>query len=146
MERVHGIGGIFFKARDPKALGAWYAKHLGIRLTEWGGAILPWKPLPRAARYALTVWSPFAADTDHFGAGPQQHMVNYQVANLAKMLAQLRAAGVAVDEKTQTSEQGSFGWAADPEGNRFELWEPAHDPRPARRRPKPKARAAKRKR
>ena len=119
MERVQGIGGIFFKARDPKALAAWYQSNLGVSLEAWGGAIF------RADDpSAITVWSPFAADTNYFAPSTASFMINFRVANLDRMLAQLRAAGAQVDANIQVEPNGRFGWAMDPEGNRFELWEP----------------------
>jgi predicted enzyme related to lactoylglutathione lyase len=116
MERVTGIGGIFFKAKDPKALGAWYARHLGIDVQEWGGAAFQGE--------GTTLWSPFKADTKYFEPSAAPFMINYRVADVDAMLAQLRDAGVQVDEKVDESEFGKFGWAMDPEGNRFELWQP----------------------
>lgn len=118
MERVTGIGGIFFKAKDPKALGAWYSEHLGVPVEAWGAASFRW------SEGGTTVWSPFPADTEYFGPGPAGFMVNYRVSDLDAMRAQLIAAGAEVDEKTEDSEFGRFGWASDPEGNRFELWQP----------------------
>jgi predicted enzyme related to lactoylglutathione lyase len=118
MERVVGIGGVFVRARDPQALLAWYAEHLGIEPTPWGGHVF------EAEQGDVTVWSLFPADTEYFGRQEQQKMVNYRVRDLDAMLAQLRAAGVEVDDKVQEDETGRFGWATDPEGNRFELWEP----------------------
>lgn len=118
MERVTGIGGIFFKARDPQALGAWYAQHLGLELGWDTGAVLRWEGP------GSTVWSAFKANTEYFGPGGAAFMVNFRVADLDRMLAQLRAAGVWVDEKTDESEFGKFGWCMDPEGNRVELWQP----------------------
>jgi len=117
-EKVAGIGGVFFRARDPDALRAWYAKHLGIEMEEYGTTFT-------ASDGDQTVWSPFAADTDYFGSRDQQLMVNFRVRDLDAMLEQLRAAGVDVDERVHEMEYGRFGWAHDPEGNRFELWEPA---------------------
>jgi predicted enzyme related to lactoylglutathione lyase len=120
MERITGIGGIFFKASDPKALAQWYATHLGVEVhPAYGGAELKWSDANGS-----TVWALFAADTTHFEPSKKSFMVNYRVRDLDKMLAQLRAAGVAVDEKTDDTPQGKFGWAMDPDGNRFELWEP----------------------
>jgi predicted enzyme related to lactoylglutathione lyase len=117
-EHVTGIGGVFFRARDPKALAAWYEEHLGV-------------PLQTGETYAIfpesrnTVWGPFAEDTDYWPAA-KQGMVNFTVSDLDAMLAQLRAAGVEVDERIEELPGiGSFGWAVDPEGNRFELWQPA---------------------
>ena len=117
MERVTGIGGVFFRARDPGALAAWYEDHLGV-------------PVQDGEAYAIfaesrnAVWSPFAEDTEYWPTA-KQGMVNYTVSDLDAMLAQLRAAGVEVDERIELLEGvGRFGWAVDPEGNRFELWEP----------------------
>ncbi len=118
MERVTGIGGIFFKARDPQALGAWYERHLGLQLGWDTGAQLRWDG-PGA-----TIWSPFKEDTQYFAPSRASFMVNFRVVDLDRMLAQLRAAGVEVDEKTEASEFGKFGWCMDPEGNRVELWQP----------------------
>lgn len=119
MERVLGIGGIFFKARDPKALAEWYQKHLGITL-EAGQTCATLKSTDADE---MTVWSTFPEDTKYFGC-PSSFMLNYRVRDLDAMLAQLRAAGAKVDEKVEDYEYGRFGWATDPEGNRFELWQP----------------------
>ena len=119
MERAVGIGGVFLRARDAAGLRAWYQRHLGIELAEWGGQVYT------AADGDSTVWAVFEADSDYFGRPDQQAMVNYRVRDLDAMLAQLRAAGVDVDERVEELEFGRFGWASDPEGNRFELWQPA---------------------
>jgi predicted enzyme related to lactoylglutathione lyase len=121
VERVLGLGGVFFRARDPEALRAWYQEHLGLPVEEWGGTVLT------AEADDHTVWSIFAGDTDYWPAG-QQAMLNYRVRDLDAMLAQLRAGGVEVDEKVEELEFGRFGWAVDPEGNRFELWQPLTPP------------------
>jgi catechol 2,3-dioxygenase-like lactoylglutathione lyase family enzyme len=123
-ERAMGIGGVFFRARDASALANWYRDHLGLPVEEFGGAILRWRAHDDPTREHLTVWSPFRADTSYFGPGGQGHMVNYIVADLDRMLAQLRAAGVTVLEQIEESDYGRFGWAVDPDGNRFELWQP----------------------
>ncbi len=120
MEKVLGMGGVFFKARDPKALAAWYREHLGVPV-EPGQTYCAFTS---AAAGEMTVWSSFPTDTKYFGDGPAPFMFNYRVANLDAMLAQLRAAGVKVDDKVEDYSYGRFGWATDPEGNRFELWEP----------------------
>lgn len=120
MERVVGIGGVFMKARDPKALAAWYREHLGIPLD----AGQTYGMLMSTAAGEMTVWSTFAADTKYFGTGPATMMINYRVSNLDAMLKQLRDAGADVDDKVEDFDYGKFGWATDPEGNRFELWEP----------------------
>jgi predicted enzyme related to lactoylglutathione lyase len=121
-ERVTGIGGAFFRARDPQALAAWYEQHLGVPLeTDQTYAVFT------ASREAH-VWSAFPHDTDYWPAD-KQGMVNYIVQGLDAMLAQLRDAGVEVDDATHEIDGiGRFGWATDPEGNRFELWEPAAQP------------------
>ena len=124
MEKVTGIGGIFFKAKDPKMLGEWYARHLGIDVQEWGGAVFRWGEGAEDAPSGSTAWSVFAADTKYFEPSTAPVMLNYRVRDLDAMLAQLRAAGAAVDDKVEDSEYGRFGRAMDPEGNRFELWEP----------------------
>jgi predicted enzyme related to lactoylglutathione lyase len=116
-ERVKGIGGVFFRAQDPEALRRWYGEHLGIELEDFGTVFT-------AAAGDQTVWAPFAADTDYFGSPEQQSMVNYRVGDLDAMLAQLREAGAEVDDRVEEHEYGRFGWASDPEGNRFELWQP----------------------
>src|SRR6185295_2179849 len=120
MEKALGIGGVFVKARDPRALAAWYREHLGVPVEpgQTYGAFMS------AAAGEQAVWSTFPADTSYFGSGPAAFMVNYRVRNLGAMLTQLRAAGAQVDDRVEDYDYGRFGWATDPEGNRFELWEP----------------------
>lgn len=120
MERILGIGGVFFKSRDPKALAAWYREHLGVPVE----AEQTYGSCTSEAAGEQTVWSVFPADSTYFGSGPASFMVNYRVRDLDAMLAQLRAAGVEVDDRVEDYGFGRFGWATDPEGNRFELWEP----------------------
>lgn len=117
MERVVGIGGTFFRARDAETLRAWYAEHLGFDVQDWGGEAL------FAREGDQTVWSIFSGESEYWPRG-QQWMLNYRVRDLDAMLAQLRAAGVDVDDETSEDENGRFGWATDPEGSRFELWQP----------------------
>ncbi|MFO0603993.1 MAG: VOC family protein [Polyangiales bacterium] len=124
MKRVTGIGGVFFKARDPKALGAWYKTHLGIDIQEWGGAVFAWKGPDSPEGVGSTVWNPFPADTKYFAPSEAPFMINYRVADLHALLAALRAEGVRVEEKVEESEYGKFGWVVDPEGNKLELWQP----------------------
>lgn len=126
MERVVGLGGIFFKSNDPEKLGEWYRKHLGLNVEDWGGVSFQENAganlKPR--RQSHIVWSPFEADTQYFAPSEKAFMINYRVHDLEAMLAQLRSEGVEVDEKTEESEFGKFGWIMDPEGTRIELWEP----------------------
>jgi predicted enzyme related to lactoylglutathione lyase len=119
MERIMGVGGVFLKARDPHALAAWYHEHLGVLLDagQTYGVLV-------AAAGDRTVWSAFPQDSDYLGPSSATFMINYRVRDLAAMLAQLRAAGAVVDDKVEDYEYGRFGWAHDPEGNRFELWQP----------------------
>jgi predicted enzyme related to lactoylglutathione lyase len=120
MERVLGIGGYFFRARDPEALAAWYEINLGIASMSTGGS---WEQ-----EAGPTVFAPFPADTDYFGRRDQQTMLNFRVGNLDAILTQLRAAGATVEDETSEASYGRFGHAVDPEGNRFELWEPSDGP------------------
>jgi predicted enzyme related to lactoylglutathione lyase len=130
MERVTGIGGIFFRAKDPKALQAWYEQNLGIVPAD-GYVGFKWREDHAPDRQGLTLWTPFKADTTYFGPGPQGHMINYRVENLDRMVEQLRAAGVEVEVNTGDIEYGRFAWIVDPDGNRVELWEPpAESPEP----------------
>ena len=126
MQRVIGIGGIFFKAKDPEKLGAWYKKHLGIDVQDWGGASFTEGAQEQLTpkRQAYIVWSPFNAETEYFAPSTKEFMINFRVHNLDEVLAALRSEGVQVEEKTDGSEFGKFGWVIDPEGNKLELWEP----------------------
>ena len=119
VERVTGIGGVFQRAGQAASLRDWYAEHLGIDISEWGTKPFEWTP------GGSTVWAIFDHDTEYFGRPDQAFMVNFRVADLDAMLTQLRAAGVEVIESPETYEFGRFAWAVDPEGTRFELWEPA---------------------
>ncbi len=124
MARVTGVGGIFFKTRgDRAALAAWYQKYLGMRLEDWGGAILRW-PDDRASDRGLTVWHVADRDTRWFSPSDSSFMVNYRVDNLDEMLAQLREGGVEVIGGPDAAENGKFAWVMDPDGNKVELWEP----------------------
>ena len=116
MERIDGVGGVFLRARDLDALLAWYRAQLGFEPAhDFNG---------QTFEGGSTVWALFPADTEYFGRDGQAAMVNYRVRDLDAMLAQLRAAGSRVDDLVHENEFGRFGWATDPAGNRFELWEP----------------------
>lgn len=125
MQRVTGIGGIFFKAQDPKALADWYQRHLGLDIQDWGGAQFRWN-LPGEAE-GYTVWCPFPADTTYFRPSLTDWMLNLRVADLDGLLAILKTEGVHVVDRHEHSEQGKFGYIQDPEGTLIELWEPAGD-------------------
>jgi predicted enzyme related to lactoylglutathione lyase len=124
MAKVTGIGGIFFKSKgDNAALAAWYQRHLGMPLEDFGGAVLRW-PDDKAEDQGLTVWHLAARDSQWFSPSDSSFMINYRVDDLAEMLAQLRAAGVEIVDGPDSHENGKFAWIMDPEGNKVELWEP----------------------
>jgi len=124
MKRVTGIGGIFFHARDPVALRAWYQRHLGIDVQAWGGAAFAWADAEGRPANGTTIWSVGTADSDPFAPGSATFMINYRVDDLAALLQALRDEGCTVLEKTDDSDFGKFGWVVDPEGNKIELWQP----------------------
>lgn len=124
-ERVTGIGGIFFKARDPKALAGWYRDSLGITLQAGQQfSIFEWRERGDQTRLGHTVWSVFPSGTTYFGPGEAPFMINYRVRDLDRMLAQLRALGVKIDPKIEDDFNGRFAAVWDPEGNKIQLWEP----------------------
>jgi predicted enzyme related to lactoylglutathione lyase len=120
MEKVAGIGGLFFRARDPKALGNWYQQHLGIALTPTseGGTVWQQEAGP-------TSFSPFPETSKYFGDPNKAWMVNFRVHDLDKMVAQLRTAGIEVKDPESYPNIGRFTRLHDPEGNPIELWQPA---------------------
>lgn len=124
MARVTGIGGVFFKSKGKGAeLAAWYQKHLGMPLKEFGGAVLRW-PDDKANDGGLTVWHVADGDSKWFSPSDSPFMINYRVDNLGELLAQLRADGVEVVGGPESHENGKFAWIMDPAGNKIELWEP----------------------
>lgn len=123
MKRVTGIGGVFFKAKDPAALRVWYQLHLGIDVQEWGGAAFSWTDADGNPAGGTTIWS-IADGGDQFAPGTAAFMVNYRVADLHSLLTALRTERCNVLDKVEESEFGKFGWVIDPEGNKVELWEP----------------------
>jgi catechol 2,3-dioxygenase-like lactoylglutathione lyase family enzyme len=124
MQRVTGIGGIFFKCQDPEALGEWYRVHLGLPVQAWGGAAFEWVTPENPSGVGSTMWNPVASDSDAFAPSKAGFMLNFRVHDLHALLAALRAEGCTVDDKVDESEYGKFGWVQDPEGNRVELWQP----------------------
>lgn len=121
MESVSGIGGVFFRARDPALLGKWYQDHLGVSLTPASFEDRVWQQ-----EAGPTVWGPFPEATDYFGDPKQAWMVNFRVRDLDAMTAQLEAAGVIVVVDSKAYPNGRFARLLDPEGNPIELWEPAN--------------------
>jgi predicted enzyme related to lactoylglutathione lyase len=124
MKRVTGIGGIFFKAKDPQGLAQWYGKHLGVPVQAWGGAMFRWQSPENPEGVGTTLWTPFEQSSTYFGPAGSSFMVNFRVHDLHALIEALREEGCAVDAKIEESEYGKFGWVTDPEGNRVELWEP----------------------
>jgi predicted enzyme related to lactoylglutathione lyase len=122
MEKVTGIGGIFFRAKDPKALAQWYRDHLGVTLTPTSQDEECWEQ-----QAGPTVFQPFTESTDYFGRATQMWMINFRVRDLVAMAAQLRAAGIEVTGDAEPTPIGRFARVHDPEGNPVELWEPAGD-------------------
>jgi glyoxylase I family protein len=120
MEKVLGIGGVFFRARDPAALSEWYERHLGVNRTPRSYEDSVWQQ-----QAGPTVFAPFAADTGYFGRSEQAWMINFRVTDLDAIVAQLRAAGIEVEIDPQSYPNGRFARTHDPEGNPIELWEPA---------------------
>ncbi len=124
MKRVTGIGGVFFKAKDPAALREWYKNHLGIDVQDWGGTVFRWSDDDSQAVTGTTVWNIADVTTDYFDPSAFPFMINYRVDDLDALLPVLRAEGCDVMDETEDSEYGKFGWVLDPEGNKVELWEP----------------------
>ncbi|WP_170422608.1 VOC family protein [Ruegeria arenilitoris] len=115
MEKVNGIGGVFFRARNPEALSAWYETHLGVNHYD---------PVPWKQQEGYTVFAPFDQNTEYFGRAEQQWMINFRVDDLDAMTAQLEAAGIKVETNAEwDSEVGKFARIHDPEGNPIELWQ-----------------------
>ena len=124
MARITGIGGVFLKCKgDSRALAAWYQKHLGMKLEDFGGAVLRWPDDP-AADGGLTVWHLAGRDSTWFSPSESAFMINYRVDDLDGLLAQLQADGVAVVGGPESHENGKFAWIMDPDGNKVELWQP----------------------
>ena len=118
-QKVVGIGGFFFRARDPSALARWYQEHLGVAPTPTSYDQQPW-----SQEAGVTVFAPFPDTTTYFGARDRGWMINFRVRDLTAMIAQLRASGIAVKPDPNTYPNGRFARLHDPEGNPIELWEP----------------------
>ena len=119
MEKVLGIGGLFFRAQDPESLARWYQEHLGVSPVPATYEETPWEQ-----QAGPTAFAPFPQDTTYFGRTSQMWMVNFRVGNLDAMIAQLRQAGISVEIDSQEYPNGRFARLHDPEGNPVELWEP----------------------
>ena len=122
MKRVTGIGGVFIRSQDPKALGSWYKTHLGIDVQDWGGAVFDWVDASGAPTKGATAWT--VGSGSNFAPSNSSFMINYRVADLRALLKSLREEGCQVLGEAEESEYGIFGWVMDPEGNKVELWQP----------------------
>jgi predicted enzyme related to lactoylglutathione lyase len=122
--RVHGVGGVFFKARDPAALASWYREHLDFEIANWGGALFNWKRVDTRAN-GCTVWAPFNHDSQYFAPSNKPFMINLRVDDLDATLGELRVEGCQVLDRREDSAQGKFGYVVDPEGTLLELWQAA---------------------
>jgi len=125
MKKVTGIGGIFFKCKDPKAMNDWYTKNLGLDNKGYG-ATFEWRETDSDAK-GSTTWSTFAADTKYFEPSTKDFMINYRVENVEALIEELKSAGVTIVDEIASYEYGKFVHILDPEGNKIELWEPADE-------------------
>ena len=121
--RVTGIGGIFFKAKDPAALKAWYSKNLGLQMGEYGSNF-EWHQGMDSTKKGFTLWAPFKETTKYFQPSDKQFMINYRVEGLDRLLANLKSAGILPTDSVEKASYGNFVHLMDPEGNKIELWEP----------------------
>lgn len=119
--RVTGLGGFFFKAKDPNAIKNWYRDHLGLKTDNYGCSFW-WKD--EKGNDCMTQWSPMDEKTDYYKPSEKQFMMNFRVKNLEELLETLKKEGVEVVGEMQSFDYGKFGWIMDPEGNKIELWEP----------------------
>jgi predicted enzyme related to lactoylglutathione lyase len=126
MKKVTGIGGIFFKCKDPKAINEWYKTHLGFDTSPYGTSFEWWQidPAPGGAKKGLTQWNPFAENTKYFEPSTKDFMINYRVENLEALVEELRKENVTIVDKIETYDYGKFVHILDIEGNKIQLWEP----------------------
>jgi predicted enzyme related to lactoylglutathione lyase len=122
MEKVTGIGGIFFKCKDPKAVNEWYEKHLGFETSPYGTSF-EWLQADDSTKKGLTQWSPFAETSKYFEPSTKDFMINYRVTNIEALVAQLKTEGVTILDQIEDSDYGKFVHILDVEGNKIQLWE-----------------------
>ncbi len=123
MKKVTGVGGIFFKTKDPEKMKEWYNKNLGLVTNEYG-SVFEFRESDRPENKAYSVWSPFKDDTDYFQPSEKEFMINYRVENIEALVEELRKSGVTICDEIETYEYGKFVHILDPENNKIELWEP----------------------
>ena len=122
-KRVTGIGGIFFKCKDPKAMKQWYGEHLGLQTDDYG-TNFEWRQAANPEKKGFSQWSTMSENTKHMEPSKKDFMINYRVENLEWLVEQLRAEGVTICDEIEAFEYGKFVHILDPEGNKIELWEP----------------------
>ena len=125
MKKVTGIGGIFFKCKDPKKIKDWYQKYLGIDAGDYGFNF-DWNMEPDPSK-GTTVWCPFDQQTTHFNPSAKDFMINYRVENLEELIKELKKEGIVMLDEMDSSSYGKFVHLMDPEGNKIELWEPGDE-------------------
>lgn len=123
MKKATGIGGIFFKCKDPETMKKWYKKHLGLNTDKWG-TNFEWRQESDVSKKGFTQWSPFAESTKYFEPSMKDFMINYRVDNLLALVEELKKEGVTITDKIEVVEYGKFVHIMDVEGNKIELWEP----------------------
>jgi len=123
MKRVTGIGGIFFKCKNPEAIKDWYKTHLGFDTDQWG-TNFEWRQADHPEEKGFTQWSPFTDTTTYFEPSKKDFMINFRVENLEKLVDLLKSEGVTVLDEIAIFDYGKFVHILDPEGNKIELWEP----------------------
>lgn len=125
LKRVTGIGGVFFKCKDPEKVKEWYKNHLGFNTDQYGAGFEWWES-PDTTRKGFTQWSPFSEKTKYFEPSTKEFMINYRVDNLVDLVAELKKEGVSILDTIETYDYGKFIHIMDPEGNKIELWEPVN--------------------
>jgi predicted enzyme related to lactoylglutathione lyase len=123
MKKVTGIGGVFFKCKDPDKIKEWYKTHLGLDAGPYG-ASFEWRQAEDPEKKGVTQWNPFSETTKYFDPSTKDFMINYRVENLEELVEQLKKEGVTITDKIETYDYGKFVHIIDIEGNKIELWEP----------------------
>jgi predicted enzyme related to lactoylglutathione lyase len=122
-KRVTGIGGIFFKCKDPKQMREWYRTHLGLNTNQYG-TVFEWRHAADSSKKGFSQWSPFSEKTKYFEPSTKEFMINYRVENLEALVEELQKEGVIITDTMETVDYGKFVHIIDIEGNKIELWEP----------------------
>lgn len=121
--KVTGLGGVFFKSKDPEASRAWYGKHLGLAVNQYGSSF-EFRNAHRPEEINYLSWSPFPQNTEYFNPSPKEFMINYRVQHIEALVEKLKSEGVTIVDEIETFEYGKFVHILDLEGNKIELWEP----------------------